>query len=47
MQTFEKYLNPLHTRLDTLADFSDVKYTTTLEKEEYLHLENVDRKSVV
>ncbi len=41
MQTFEKYLNPLHTRLDILADFSDVKYTYPLENEEYPHLENV------
>ena len=41
MQTFEKYLNPLHTRLDILANFSDVKYTTPLETEEYPHLEQV------
>ena len=41
MQIFEKYLNPLHTRLDILANFSNVKYTTPLENEEYPHLEQV------
>lgn len=41
MRTFEKHLNPLYTRLDTLADFSDVKYQNSLEKEEYPHLEIV------
>jgi len=41
MQNFEKYLNPLHTRLDTLADFTNVKYINPLEKEEYPPLEKV------
>ncbi len=41
MQTFEKYLNPLHTRLDTLADTSDIIPKDNLEREEYPHLQKV------
>jgi len=47
MQTFEKYLNPLHTRLDTLADFTNVKYINPLEKEEYPSLEKVTDINIV
>ncbi len=41
MQTFEKELNPVYTRLDEIKDFTDVIPQTNTEKEEYPHLEKV------
>ena len=41
MQTFEKYLNPLHKDIGELSDFSNVIPNSELEKEEYAHLEKV------
>ena len=41
MQTFEKYLNPLHIRLDSIADFTDFTPESITEKEEYPHLQKV------
>ncbi len=41
MQTFEKYLNPLHIRLDSIVDFSKVIPENKIEEEEYPHLEKV------
>jgi hypothetical protein len=33
MQTFKKYLNPLHKDLDKVASFSDLPELSQLEKE--------------
>ncbi len=41
MQTFEKHLNPLHTRLDSIGDYSNISPSSRLEQEEYPHLKNV------
>lgn len=41
MQTFEKFLNPLHKDIDELSNFSDVEIDNELEREEYPHLEKV------
>ena len=41
MQTFEKELNPIHTRVRQISDFSQVKPSTEIEQEEYPHLEKV------
>ena len=44
MQSFKKYLNPLHKDIDTVSDFSNVQIDNDLEKEEYPNLENVVKK---
>lgn len=41
MQTFEKYLNPLHKDIDDIVDFSKITYGNLLQEEEYPHLEKV------
>ena len=41
MQSFKKYLNPLHKDLDTVANFSQVQIDNELEREEYPNLEKV------
>ncbi len=41
MKTFEKDLNPIHTRVDEINDFKDVSPQTNTEIEEYPHLEKV------
>jgi len=41
MQTFKKYLHPLYKDLAEVADFSNIKAQSTLEEEEYPHLEKV------
>ncbi len=46
MQTFKKYLNPLHKDLDRVASFSDLPELTTLEAEEYSQLKIVTRRKV-
>ena len=46
MQTFEKYLNPLHTRLDSIRDFSKVIPKNKVEEEEYPHLKKVTEINV-
>lgn len=46
MQTFEKALNPIYTRLDTIKDFSSTNPQTNVEKEEYPHLEKVTKINV-
>ena len=49
MRTFEKELNPLHSRVPELSDFSNVTPQTQTEKEEYPHLQKVTQltKTVV
>lgn len=46
MQTFEKALNPIYTRLDSIKDFSDIKPESNIEKDEYPHLEKVTKINV-
>ncbi len=46
MQTFEKALNPIYTRLNSINDFSSITPNTNLEKEEYPHLEKVTNINV-
>ena len=46
MQTFEKYLNPLHTRLDRIVDFSRLTPKEKLYEEEYPHLKQVTKINV-
>ena len=46
MQTFKKYLNPLHKDLDRVASFLDLPELTTLETEEYPQLKTVTRRKV-
>ncbi len=41
MQTFTDSLNPLHTRMDKIKDFSDIEIGSIAQKEEYPHLINV------
>ena len=41
MQTFEKELNPIFTRVDEIKDFKEVIPQTKTEQEEYPHLEKV------
>jgi len=41
MQTFEKSLNPIYTRIDEIADFSKVLPQTNTEIDEYPHLKKV------
>lgn len=41
MQTFKNALNPIHTRIDEINDFSKVEPENSTEKEEYPHLEVV------
>ena len=41
MQTFEKYLNPIHKDIEELSDFTNILPESNLEKEEYKHLEKV------
>lgn len=43
MQTFKKYLNPLHKDVDKVADFSDLKELTEIEQEEYPNLKKVTK----
>jgi len=46
MQTFEKAINPIYIRLDSINDFSLVKPQTNVEKDEYPHLEKVTKINV-
>jgi DNA helicase-2/ATP-dependent DNA helicase PcrA len=46
MQTFTNELNPLHSRIDSIADFSDTKPKDNTEKEEYPHLIKVTQINV-
>jgi DNA helicase-2/ATP-dependent DNA helicase PcrA len=46
MQTFKKYLNPLHKDLDKVASFSDLPELSQLEKEEYPQLKTVTKRKV-
>lgn len=46
MQTFTKELNPLHGRIDKIKDFSKIKPQTSVEKEEYPHLEIVTQINI-
>jgi len=41
MQTFEKEINPVYTRLNEIKDFSDIHPQSNTEVEEYPHLEKV------
>ena len=41
MQTFEKEINPVYTRLDEIKDFTKVVPQTNTEKDEYPHLQKV------
>lgn len=41
MQTFEKELNPIYTRIDEINNFKEVFSQNNTEKEEYPHLEKV------
>ena len=43
MQTFKEYLNPLYKDVDKVADFTDLKDLSSLEKEEYPNLQKVTK----
>ena len=46
MQTFKKYLNPLHKDLDRVASFLDLPELSLLEADEYPQLKTVTRRKV-
>lgn len=47
MQSFKKYLNPLHKDLDEVASFSDLTNISPLEQEEYPKLQEVTKRKAL
>ena len=47
MQSFKKYLNPLHKDLDEVASFPDLSNISSLEQEEYPRLQEVTKRKVL